>query len=145
MILVAIIFFILGNLTCGAFCWRRLRKSWQAFNAANGRLEIADQKLGEATRKIEAQEQKIAQLSGHGNHVEKKIAELAIHNSQLEQKLSKIRGMAERMRAERNSKLDEKATLPADVENPTAGQHFVFHPLASGPTRGRRSHFFRRR
>jgi hypothetical protein len=113
MIVVA---FILGFLTCRAFCWKRLRESARAAKAARERLAIADEKIGVATKKIEAQEQT----------------------------LSQIRGLARRMKSQRDSEFGEDGALPASAENPT-GQRFVFHTLASGPSRARRSRFFRRR
>jgi hypothetical protein len=113
MIVVA---FILGFLTCRAFCWKRLRESARAAKAARERLAIADEKIGVATKKIEEREQT----------------------------LSQIRGLAWRMKSRRDSEFGEEGALPAPAEKPI-GQRFVFHPFASGPSRARRSRFFRRK
>jgi hypothetical protein len=118
IIVVLIIAYVSGVLTCLAFCWKRLRESRRAFNAASESLDIANEKN----------------------------EELCKRNAHLEEKISNIRGLAIRMNSRRNSELDETAPLPADVENQAEGQRFVSHPLkrATGSSRARRSRFFRR-
>jgi hypothetical protein len=96
-----------------AFHRIRTREMRPAFKAACDRLGVADKKLGEASRKNEAQERRIAELTSRDNHLKKKATDLSSRNSQLEQGISKIRGMATRMKPERNFDLGGKALLPA--------------------------------
>ena len=105
MIIVA---FILGFLTCLAFCWKRLRESRRAFFAVCELLEIS-------RRKIEAQQTA----------------------------LSKIPAMAEQMKSNTNLDLGGSVELPAAAVT-TIWQRTVSFGVCSGPSRHRRSRFFRR-